>query len=445
MARVVVVGGGFGGMASAARLAKLGHRVTIIERLPQLGGAVGFLERDGYRWDTGPAWTLLPAVLRDLFSKSGRPLERELDLLPVRRQHRFADDTVLDLPTGSRAAVIDAVDDALGAGHGRRWADFVHSFAEPWDVLRRNYFEVPFRPDHLSTEALALLRSRLTLQKTTAHALRDERLRRLALLPAVLGGHDPRNVPAWLGLISYLEHTFGRWTIRGGFGRLGHALANRLTERQVTVMTGVTARDVQIDAGRAVGVDTDHGQIEAELVVCAVDPRRLASLAPLVEDTMPALPPAVTHLGLAGQVPDLGGGPGLPGEVVVHAAGTKRLGAATMVVRSSGSGRAGTAAWTVLSRGTLAEDPLTALARTGLDVRGKVETRVDVSVREQVQAWAGSPYGTLWQGRRTLANRLRTTTPVTGVYAAGASVAGATGLPFVGLSAAVVAQVIGRA
>ena len=61
MARVVVVGGGLGGTASAARLAKLGHDVTLVEARDRLGGAVGFLEQDGYRWDTGPTSTALPA------------------------------------------------------------------------------------------------------------------------------------------------------------------------------------------------------------------------------------------------------------------------------------------------------------------------------------------------------------------------------------------------
>ena len=65
MARVVVIGGGLGGCASAARLAKLGHDVTLVERLDHLGGAIGFLEQDGYRWDTGPTSTALPAVIRD--------------------------------------------------------------------------------------------------------------------------------------------------------------------------------------------------------------------------------------------------------------------------------------------------------------------------------------------------------------------------------------------
>ena len=104
MARVVVIGGGYGGLASAARLAKIGHEVTLLEAGPRLGGAIGFVEQDGFRWDSGPTSTLLPAVMRDLFRKSGRALEKEVELVPVEpiRQHRFPDDDiVLDLPAAA--------------------------------------------------------------------------------------------------------------------------------------------------------------------------------------------------------------------------------------------------------------------------------------------------------------------------------------------------------
>ena len=132
MSRVVVVGGGFGGTAAAARLAKQGHDVTVVERLDRLGGALGFVEQDGYRWDDGPTSTALPAVVRDLFRKSGRPLARELELVPVEpmREHRFEDGTVLAMPSGNRSAQLEAVDAALGAGLGQQWVDHVHSFAE---------------------------------------------------------------------------------------------------------------------------------------------------------------------------------------------------------------------------------------------------------------------------------------------------------------------------
>src|SRR3954463_5441614 len=168
MARVVVVGGGYGGLASAARLAKLGHEVTLLEGAERLGGAVGYVEQDGFRWDSGPTSTHLPAVIRDLFRKSGRPLEKEVELVPVEpvRQHRFPDDDiVMDLPGGSRGAQITAVDEAFGDGQGERWADYVGAFADDWEALRQDWLERPFAPDQASKHTLALLGTRMTLDK----------------------------------------------------------------------------------------------------------------------------------------------------------------------------------------------------------------------------------------------------------------------------------------
>lgn len=433
MARVVVVGGGFGGTAAAARLAKQGHDVTLVERRDRLGGAVGFVERDGFRWDAGPTSTALPAVVRDLFRKSGRPLDRELDLVPVdpMREHRFEDGTVLAMPSGSRSAQLEAVDASLGAGLGQRWVDFVHSFAETWDVLRRVYLERPWSPEHIDKATTALLMTRTTLHRAVTRALRDERLREVAWLQARLDGHDPRNVPSWMGLWPYVEQNFGVWTVPGGMGRLADAMTRRLGERRVRVLLGTTATDLRVEGGRVVAVDTDQGPLDADVVVVAVDPRVLPVLAPHVSRTMPAIPPVVSHLGLSGDVPDL------PHEVVLH-------GDPLLVVRTNGTAPEGGAAWTVLARGRLAEDVVLALARRGIDVRTQLEVRVDRSPRAQVEELAGSAYGVLWQGRSTI-TRKAAATPYAGVYAAGAHAAAGAGLPFVGLSAAVAAERIGPA
>src|SRR3546814_3579863 len=81
MARTVVIGGGFGGMATAARLAKLGHEVTLVEHRDRLGGAMGTIEEDGFTWDAGPSMTLLPGVVRDLFRKRSEEHTSELQSL----------------------------------------------------------------------------------------------------------------------------------------------------------------------------------------------------------------------------------------------------------------------------------------------------------------------------------------------------------------------------
>jgi phytoene dehydrogenase-like protein len=439
MARVVVIGGGYGGMASAARLAKLGHQVTLLESSDRLGGAVGYVEEEGFRWDAGPTSTLLPAVMRDLFRKSGRALEKEVELVPVEpvRQHRFPDDdpddaVVLGLPAGSRGAQIAAVDAAFGPGQGERWADYVQAFADDWEALRRDWMERPYSPEHAGKHTQALLSTRMTLEKVLRKTFKDERLRQVAAYPMELEGHDLRNVPAWMGLWSYVEQRFGSWTVPGGMGSIADALTSRLETRGVTVLSSTTALDLELSGDLAAGVRTRDGVVDADHVVCAIDPRRLPTLNPYVDRTMPAIPPVVCHIGVVGPVPDL------PAEVVVH-------GDPLLVLRTNGTAPDGAHAWTILGRGRIAEDIVTALHRAGIRVRDQVEVRVDRSPRDLVETWGGSPYGVLWQGRNTVTRRLGPRTPIANVYQAGAHATPGAGLPSVGLSAALVAQVIGPA
>lgn len=434
MARIVVIGGGFGGLASAARLAKLGHEVTLLEANARLGGALGYVEQDGFRWDAGPSTTLLPAVIRDFFRKSGRAAENEIDLVPVDpvAQHRFEDETVLDLPGGSRAAQLEAVDAALGAGAGARWTSYVDDFAEVWEVLRKDLFERPWSREHASKQTQGLLDSRLTLHKMVTKEFKDKRLRDLATHAARFEGHDPRNVPAWVGVWSYVEQNFGAWTLPGGMGQLTEVLAERLRTRGVTALVGVTATDLVVEDNRVVAVRTATGDHAADRVVVAIDPRRLPALARLVERTMPVIPPVTSYLGVVGEVPDL------PAEVVLH-------GDPSIVLRTNGSAPEGAHAWTLFGRGQLAEDLVTAVARRGIRIRKQVEVRIDKSPMDLVTDWNGSPQGVLWQGRSSVNNRLGSQSPIEGVYVAGAHTSTGAGLPAVGMSAALVAQLIGPA
>jgi len=433
VSRVVVVGGGFGGMAAAARLAKLGHDVTLLERAGTLGGALATVEQDGFAWDAGPTTTLLPAVIRDLFRKSGRPLEREVDLQPLDlvREHRFADGSSLRLPGASRAAQLAAVDE-LGPGLGRQWVDHVAAYGETWELLRKEWFERPFDDVVAPRELTALLGARESLEKRLRRSFRDERLRLVAGHRLVMDGHDLRDVPVFAGVDVYLEQRFGTWTVPGGLAALGTAMAERLTLRGVTVVTGTPAVDLVVSGGRVAGVRTSAGELPANQVVVAIDPRRLPALAPFVRRTMPAIPPVVCHVGLEGDVP------ALPHEVVLH-------GDPLLVVRTGGRAPEGGAAWTVLARGRIAEDVLTALARHGIDVRTQVVARVDRGPRDLVERWGGSPHGVRWQGPRTARTRLGPRTPIEGVLTAGAHATTGSGLPFAGLSAALVAEVVGKA
>ncbi len=429
MARVVVIGGGFAGLASALRLAKLGHEVSLVEER-EPGGVLVPVTADGFAWDT-VTHTLLPAVVRDLFHKTGRPLDRELELtqLDCLREHWFEDGSSLVLSAG-RTAQLEAFD-SLRPGLGERWLAHVDAYADDWDVVRRQYAEAPWDPDRVSPELAARLDSRESLRKRLRQRLPDQRARLVAAQPFAADGHDLRDVPAWAGLTTYLEQRFGAWAFTGGTVALLDALVRRLDTRGVSVVRG-RARDVVVRDGRAVGVTTTAGELDAEAVVCAVDPRSLPALADAVRRTTPAIPASTTYLGLAGEVRDL------PHELVVHGDPTLRL-------RTLGRAPAGRHAWTVERRGKRDEDPVAALVRHGLVARDQVVTRLDLSPRELVERWGGSPLGVQWQGRGTVRRRLGPRTPVAGVYAAGAHATPGSGLPYAGLSAALVAQLVGPA
>ena len=62
-----VVGSGFGGLAMAIRLKAHGASVTLVERLPNLGGRAQVFERNGFVHDAGPTVITAPFLFDELF------------------------------------------------------------------------------------------------------------------------------------------------------------------------------------------------------------------------------------------------------------------------------------------------------------------------------------------------------------------------------------------
>ncbi|WP_079662897.1 phytoene desaturase family protein [Streptomyces sp. 3214.6] len=282
MGRIAVIGAGMGALAAAARLAVAGHRVTVYERTETYGGAVRRFERAGFGFDTGPGLLPLPAVYRDLFVKTGKePLEACVELVQVdpSARHVFADGTEVSLPNASRAGVVSALDEALGARAGQRWGDFLVRAREAWDRTRRPLLEEPLWPNwsvladrepYPAVPHKRLLRTRQagTLAEVGAWELRDPRLTALLEGHALAYGLDPRITPASAAVLPYLEHAFGTWYVRGGMRELARAVYERCLARRVAFVFDAEVTRVLEKDGRAAGVElADGAVVEADFVV----------------------------------------------------------------------------------------------------------------------------------------------------------------------------------
>ncbi|MBL6275718.1 phytoene desaturase [Micromonospora fiedleri] len=285
MARIVVVGAGVGGLATAARLAVTGHQVTVLEQADTVGGKLGRHTRDTeagpFHFDTGPSLLTLPEVFHELFEATGAKLDEYLDLVPLDPivRHVFDDGAaVLDScaePAEFTARIGAALGDRAAADWQRLWRRAARVWrASEHDILRRRVDS----PRDLARLAwrlgdLAAIRPGQSLRGLGRSHLSDPRLRMLLDRYATYTGADPRRAPAALVAVPYAELTFGGWYLRGGLGTLADALLSRCLDLGVVVRTGTTVTRIDATGGRVHGVRIadQRAPIPADVVVANVD------------------------------------------------------------------------------------------------------------------------------------------------------------------------------
>lgn len=266
MAEVIVVGGGIGGMVSALLLAREGHRVRLLERLPRLGGKLAEHRRDGFTFSLGPSLLTLPGVLADL--------DLELDLVELDElcRYRFADDSTLTAHRDPERMAAEV--NRLAPGEGRNWRAF-HSWARDcFEASRRTFFTGPLTlpPARAGLSDLLAVAPGRTLDGLARRFFTDRRLRQYVGRYATYAGSSPYRAPAALGCIPAIEHGEGGWYVPGGLPRIADALAVLLEKAGVEVGLGVEVTKVLSDGERVLGVRLASGERElADVVIANTD------------------------------------------------------------------------------------------------------------------------------------------------------------------------------
>jgi len=97
---VSIVGAGVGGLSAACYLADAGAEVTVLERHDHPGGRAGRVQVEGFRFDTGPSWYLMPDIFERFFGHFGREPADYYDLERLDPHYRvlWEDGDRVDVP-----------------------------------------------------------------------------------------------------------------------------------------------------------------------------------------------------------------------------------------------------------------------------------------------------------------------------------------------------------
>ncbi len=491
---VAVIGAGMGGMATAARLAKAGHQVTVYEASDRHGGKCRTEWIGNYAFDTGPSLLTLPAVYRDLFQRTGDVMGRVLELVPVNPSfdYRFNDGKSVKFANLSRKETLAAITESLGLAAGQEWDRVMRTAEAMWDVSREPFIESELRNISSLLKRPTLLRDlRVIAPWKTLRGLKisDLHLRNILDRYATYSGSDPRVAPAVLASIAFVEEAFGAWHIKGGVGKLADALYQRCLDRGVKFEFNSEVCAIEHDGKRVTGISLkDKSTINYEIVVANADAslvynklihgkvaklkrarKNLAKADPSLAgfSILLGLRPAETATGLSHhniffpenydqefedifnlKIPVADPTIYLcapKDDQMVKFPGHEAWFVLVNAPRHDESGVTGYDWNDAAANHRYAMKIIDSLESRGIEIKNRLEVleiRTPADLERAVMAPGGSIYGTSSNGARSAFLRAKNRSPLKGLFCVGGSAHPGGGLPLVGLSAEIVAQAV---
>ncbi|WP_024356945.1 phytoene desaturase family protein [Leucobacter chironomi] len=276
MTRTIVIGGGIAGLATAALLARDGHRVRVLEQRAQIGGRAGSLQIDGFRFDTGPSWYLMPRVFDHFFELLGTSAEEQLDLRMLDPGYRVfgepqADGRVPEMTVPHGRARVEAAFERREPGSGRRLRRYLDSAGRASEMAERFFLYNPFTrwrslaaPEVLraAPQLLGLLGT--SLARFAGKRFADPLLRQVLGYPAVFLGTDPDRAPAMYHLMSALDLDEGVQYPVGGFWRLVERVEQLARDAGVEIVAEARATEILTRRSRERAVASGVRWVDAD-------------------------------------------------------------------------------------------------------------------------------------------------------------------------------------
>jgi len=253
--RAIVIGAGISGLASAALLAREGYDVTLLEKQGAVGGRAGVWRKDGFTFDTGPSWYLMPEVFDHFYKLMGTSAAEQLDLTRLDPGYRVffeGEETTVDIRSDLESNL--ELFESIEPGAGVKMAGYLDSAAETYDLAKKYFLYSTFQdlkplavgPVVTRTPRLVRLLTE-TLASFAGRTVRDPRLQQILGYPAVFLGSSPYAAPSMYHLMSHLDMNDGVLYPQGGFGQVIASIENIARDAGVDIRTGATVTRIVLE------------------------------------------------------------------------------------------------------------------------------------------------------------------------------------------------------
>ncbi|HMN97633.1 MAG TPA: phytoene desaturase family protein [Phycisphaerales bacterium] len=257
-APIAIVGAGPGGLAAAVLLAASGARVVVYEAQPEIGGRTGRLTKDGFAFDRGPTFFMMPYVLDEIFAAAGARLGERVTLRRLDPMYRLligrADgsitriDAVQDLDR--MAAQLDSVRPGDGDGFRRFMQDNRTKLRLMTPILRSPIRGIGDLIGREGLRAAPWVTPWRSLHDSLGRYFRDDAVRLAMSFQSKYLGMSPFECPSLFSILPFIEYEYGIWHPTGGCHALMTALAGVAVELGVEIRCGEPVTELRFEGRR---------------------------------------------------------------------------------------------------------------------------------------------------------------------------------------------------